>query len=152
MALIRLNARSYVLEVESSTPDTWLDVPNMRTFNINPDANAVTAEITDFDNAGYYDEEVMQRGAELQVESFDIVDDSTGAAAGAFERLLTLANATGPSSGGTIRFRNTYSDEWIVWDVTVRNTAQGGGTNDKSALNFTFTRKGAQTTEAVASS
>jgi hypothetical protein len=146
---IRLNARDYVVEVQDDDLTTWIRIPHIRTLTINNSAGTATADTTDFDNAGYTSQEIMQRGATMALSTFDIVDDTTGVAAGALARLQEIGALFGYQSLGKIRFRNNKAANWIVWNCTVDVGEQGGGTNDKSGWSATITRDGAPTTVAV---
>lgn len=149
MTNVRLNARDYLFEVADDDGTTWLAVPKIRSLTINNGASTVTADTTDFDNAGHASQEIMQRGATIALSTFDVVDRTTGEPNGALARLQEIGALVGYDSVGKIRFRNKLAADWIVWDCTVDVGEQGGGTNDKSNWSATITRDGAPTTVAV---
>ena len=149
MAKVKIPARDIIFEVEDSTPDTWLKVAGLTSVTINPGENEETAETTDFDSLGTYEQLVMQRGATIELEGQLVKDDVTGAQDEGQARIEALGNAVGYDSLGRVRFRHPMDTTWKVWQCTVTLAEQGGGNNDMTSWGATITRSGKSTTMAV---
>lgn len=151
MAQRPIDARGWLFQVESA-PSTWLDIGHILTFTYNPGENEETAETTHFGSDGYYEEDVMQRGASLSLEGQHAADTATGVQdAGQAYVDGVWALGLGVASHNRIRFRHeTQTTTWAVWDATCTPGEQGGGNNDKSSWSVTIRRSGAPTTMAVA--
>lgn len=149
MAQRKVNARDIVFQVESSTPDTWLEIAGLTSATLNQGENEEVAETTDFDSNGAYEEDVMQRGASWGLEGQLELDDTTGVQDPGQARVESLAALVGAASHGRVRFRHPAQTTWKVWDATFKLGEQGGGNNDKVSWAATITRSGASTTMAV---
>lgn len=146
---MKINARDVVIQVEEST-DVWAEVGGLTSCKPNPGENEETAETTVFSDQGYYAQEIMQRGATLELEGFKEYDPESGdqdAGQAACEAHLTRM---GTDSVTRVRFRQPQVDqEWRVWFATVTVGEQGGENNDKDSWSVTFTRTGRPTTMPV---
>ncbi|MGI5162619.1 phage tail tube protein [Microbispora sp. CA-102843] len=152
MAKRRINARDMIVEVEDDTADTWLRVENLQNITVNPGENEETADVTDNDSEGSYEQEVMQRGASLALEGLLMKDDSTGALPPGRARVEEMCgeDKLGYDSLGRVRFRHPMDTQWRIWPCTFSLGEQGGATNDKSSWSATITKSGKTTTAAVA--
>lgn len=149
MTLRKVNARDLILEVEASTPNTWIEVGGLNSHKINPSENEETSDTTTYASDGAYEQEVMQRGATIESEGLLLEDDTTGVQDPGQARAEVLGAAVGTASVGRIRFRHPTHTQWKVWNATVSLGEQGGENNDKKSWGATFTRSGASTTMAV---
>lgn len=147
----RINARDMIFQVEDSTPNSWLGVERMQSFTVNPGENEETAETTDFDSLGSYEQEIMQRGSSIELEGLLMKDDTTGALPPGRARVETMCgeDKVGYASLGRVRFRHPLDTEWRIWTCTFTLAEQGGGTNDKSSWGATVTKSGPTTTAVV---
>lgn len=147
----RINARDMIFQVEDSTPSSWLSVEHMQSFTVNPGENEETADTTDFDSLGSYEQEVMQRGSSIELEGQLMKDDTTGVLAPGRARMEAMAgeDKVGYASLGRVRFRHPMDTLWRIWTCTFTLGEQGGGTNDKSSWGATVTKSGLTTTAAV---
>lgn len=150
--MAKYNARDWIFEV-SPDPDAgvpvWTKVEAVNTFTISRSANEATVETTDFDSAGQYEGQAMQRGASLQLAGQKKMNAAGTAAAPGQLACNTLAQQLGEASLGGVRFRHTSETSWEVWNAYASGADEGGGNNDKSSWGCTFTRSGAATTAAV---
>ncbi|WP_113699185.1 phage tail tube protein [Nonomuraea lactucae] len=147
----KINARDIVVEVESSTPDTWLRVENLAGVTINRGENEETADTGDFDSEGAYEQEIMQRGATMELAGLELKDHLTGALQPGRARVEEMAgeDKVGSDSLGRIRFRHPTQTTWRIWTCTFSLGESGGESNAKSAWAATITKSGLSTTAAV---
>lgn len=138
-----IDARDWIFEVQDSTAicETWLPIENLTSFTHNPGENEETADTTTFDSRGYYEQDVMQRGATVEVEGQYAIDPRTG------EQMPGQAYVdhvwtpqVGIDSRNLVRWRHRSQDHWTVWESTVTPDEQGGEVNDKTSWQATFTR------------
>lgn len=151
MAQRRINARDIIIEVESETVDTFVTVERLQTVTVNPGENEETVEVTDYDSLGAYEQEIMQRGASLELEGLLLKDDVTGEPPAGRARVEAMAgeDKVGSDSLGRIRFRHPMDTDWRIWGCTFTLGEQGGATNDKTTWTATIVKSGLTTTEAV---
>ncbi len=151
MPNIKINARDMIVQISDgqATP-AWLDIEGLNTVTPKPGENEETTDTTTFASAGNYEQEIMQRGASMELEGFKIVDSTNGSAAPGQARVEAAALLLGAASIVDIRFRHvTNATTWKTWKATVSVGDQGGGNNDKIGWSATFTRSGAPGTAAV---
>ncbi|CAL9480021.1 phage tail tube protein [Streptomyces sp. enrichment culture] len=143
-----IDARGWIFEVENATPNTWLTLTKLKSWTYNPSENEETADTTTNDSDGYYEQDVMQRGAKIEVSGLYAATSGTPDPAQDYIDKV-WAYRFGAESRGRMRYRHTSQTEWTVWECTVTPGEQGGETNAKTSWGATFTRCGAPTTEAV---
>ncbi len=70
MASRPIDARGWIFEVRDAeaTTETWLPIGLLTSWNRNESENEETADTTTNDSEGYYSQDVMQRGATIEVE------------------------------------------------------------------------------------
>lgn len=144
-----IDARGWIFEVEDlGTPDTWLRIGNLTSWSHNPGENEETADTTVFESDGHYEQDVMQRGATIEVSGL------YAATAGAQDPGQAYVDNVwtyrlGEDSRNQVRYRHTSQTSWTVWEATVTPGEQSGETNAKTSWGATFTRCGAPSTEPV---
>nr|WTB07394.1 hypothetical protein OG546_26155 [Streptomyces antimycoticus] len=144
-----IDARGWIFEVENhATPNTFIPIRNLTSWTLNPGENEETADTTTFDSNGFFEQDVMQRGATLELSGLYAATDGTRDA-GQLYIDETWAYLLGEASRGKMRYRHTSQTEWTVWDCTVTPGEVGGETNAKTSWGATFTRCGAPTSEEV---
>jgi hypothetical protein len=144
-----IDARGWIFEVENhATPNTFIPIRNLTSWTLNPGENEETADTTTFDSNGYYEQDVMQRGATIELSGQYA---ATGGTRDPGQLYIdeTWAYLLGEESRGRMRYRHTSQTEWTVWECTVTPGEQGGETNAKTSWGATFTRCGAPTTAPV---
>ncbi|WP_079171459.1 phage tail tube protein [Streptomyces sp. CC53] len=145
-----IDARGWYFEVEDTTPTTpvWHRLPNINSWTYNPSENEETADTTTNDSEGYHEQDVMQRGATLEVSGLYAV---TGTLRDPGQDYVdnVWAYRFGSESRGRMRYRHRTQTEWTVWECTMSPGENGGEHNAKVSWGATFTRCGAPTTEAV---
>ncbi|MFI5808880.1 phage tail tube protein [Streptomyces sp. NPDC051561] len=147
-----IDARGWQFEVEDidATPAKWLPISGITTFTHNPGENEETIDTTAFDSDGQYEQDVMQRGATLEIEGQYRIDKTTKAQdPGQAYIDHVWAQGLGIDSRNRVRWRHNTQVAWVVWDATVTPGEQGGGTNDKTSWSASITRCGPATSEAV---
>lgn len=143
-----IDARGWEFEIEGETADTFVRLGNLTSWTHNPGENEETADTTTFDSDGYYEQDVMQRGATIEVSGLYAATSGTRDAGQDYvDKVWTYR--LGEESRGTMRYRHVSQTEWTVWECTVTPGEQGGETNAKTSWGATFTRCGAPTTAAV---
>lgn len=149
----KINARDIVFQVsDGAASPSWLAVEHLSSVTVNPGENEESVDTTDYDSAGVYEQEIMQRGASMELEGMLLKDDTTGALPPGRARVEALAaeSAVGYLSLGQVRFRYPTDTTWRIWTCTVSLAEQGGGNNDKVSWGATITKSGPTTTAAVA--
>ncbi|MFD7067138.1 phage tail tube protein [Streptomyces sp. NPDC059913] len=147
-----IDARGWIFEVQDADADTetWLPISGLTTFTHNPGENEETADTTAFDSDGQYEQDVMQRGASLEIEGQYRIDKTTKAQDPGQAYIDTVwAERLGIDSRNLVRWRHNTQTKWVVWDATVTPGEQGGGTNDKTSWSATVTKCGAATSAEV---
>ncbi|MFJ9816159.1 phage tail tube protein [Streptomyces sp. NPDC101151] len=148
-----IDARRWLFEVLDVTAPTekWLPIAGLTSFKHNPGENEETAETVAFDSDGYFEQDIMQRGATIEIEGQYRIDKATGAQDPGQAYIDTVwAYRLGIDSRNTVRWRHQTQTAWVVWDATVTPGEQGGETNDKTSWSASFTRCGKPTTAPVA--
>lgn len=140
MPATKINARDWTFEIESkdATP-VWTAIAGITSFSV--DRGMEEVDMTDFDSAGNYEGQAMQRAVAVTCEGFYLEDASGDRDAG--QELVEDACAeVGDDShydfritspGGTVRTFTAYFNV----------SEPGGGNNDKTGWGFTATRSGA---------
>ncbi|MDN5858082.1 MAG: hypothetical protein L0H84_05610 [Pseudonocardia sp.] len=147
MAPTQINNRDWIFQILTA-PATWTEIGELTEFTHNPGENEETADTTVFSDQGQYRQQIMQRGATLEITGKYGV--TTAPARDPGQALVdTLGTKVGDESEGTIQFRHTTDTNWTEWDVTCTPGEQGGGTNEKTSWGATFTRCGAARVVAV---
>ncbi|MFE6764353.1 phage tail tube protein [Streptomyces sp. NPDC057689] len=147
-----IDARGWIFEVQDLDAETatWLPISGITTFTHNPGENEETVDTTAFDSDGQYEQDVMQRGASLEVEGQYRIDKTTKAQdPGQAYVDHVWAERLGIDSRNPVRWRHNTQTKWVVWDATVTPGEQGGATNDKTSWSATVTKCGAATTADV---
>lgn len=150
MALQKILAREVVVQIETSTPNTWISIEGMTSATPNPGEGAENTDVTDFNSAGRPEAIPTARGASMAIEGFKLLDSITGDDAPGQLRCETLGDTLGYSGLGRLRFRHPLQTTWKLW--TVVNTPGeigGGGNNDAGSWNMTLLRSGAASSAAV---
>lgn len=152
MTAVQIPARDIIIQVESSTPDTWLRIENLKNATVNKGENEETVDISNFDSQGAYEQWVMQRGANMALAGDELKDNVTGALQPGRARVEEMAgeDKVAYDSIGRVRFRHPMDADWKIWPCTFSLGESGGETNPVSAWAATITKSGLTTTEAVA--
>lgn len=149
--LTKINARDLIVQVESETPGTWLGIGGLNSGTFNPSEGEEETDTTEFASDGEAEQEIMQRGASVELEGFKKLDNITGAGDPGQARCEDLATKKAAASLGSIRFRHPLNTVWKVWpQATFSSGEQGGGNNDKTSWAMTIKKSGQSTTAAVA--
>lgn len=144
-----IKARGWIFEIEdAATPGTFITLGNLLSWTHNPGENEEVADTTHFGSEGHYEQDVMQRGATLELTG-QYAQSSGTRDAGQLYVDETWAYQFGEDSRGTLRFRHQSQTDWTVWECTVTPGERGGEHNAITSWAATFTRCGAPTTEAV---
>jgi hypothetical protein len=151
MTAVKIPARDIILEVETTVADTFVAIENLASVTVNRADNEETADITDFDSQGAYEQWIMQRGASLALAGQELKDDTTGVLQPGRARIEDLAGETAlaSESHGRIRFRHPMETNWKIWTATFSVGESGGATNDASAWAATITKSGLSSTAVV---
>ncbi|MFH9831166.1 phage tail tube protein [Streptomyces sp. NPDC017201] len=147
-----IDARGWIFEVQDADAETatWLPISGITTFTHNPGENEETVDTTAFDSDGQFEQDVMQRGASLEIEGQYRIDKATKAQdPGQAYVDHVWAERLGIDSRNLVRWRHNTQTKWVVWDSTVTPGEQGGGTNDKTSWSATVTKCGAATAADV---
>lgn len=137
-----IDARGWEFEVEGTTPDVFIRISNLKSWTENPGENEEVADTTDNDSEGYYSQDVMQRGATIELSGSYTIAGATVRDPGQDYIDKEWAYRFGEESNGLMRYRHISQDEWTVWNCTVTPGERGGETNAKTSWGCTFTRSG----------
>lgn len=148
MGKTQINNRDWIFEILTA-PSTWTGIAELTEFDLNPGENSEEADTTTFEDDGEYREEIMQRGATLDLTGKFSIDPDTGTRDPGQAACDDLCTKKGPESVGSIRMRHESETTWTVWECTCRPDSRGGDLNEKTDWEVEFTRCGAATTEAV---
>jgi hypothetical protein len=150
MTTRKVNARDLLCQVAAADGITWLDINGLNSAKLNPGENEETADTTTFSSAGMAEQEIMQRGATVELEGMLLKDDVTGAQDPGQLRCEVLAAQVASASLGKFRFRHPMDTVWKVWpQATFSLGEEGGDNNAKTSWSITITRSGASTTVAA---
>lgn len=150
MPPVKINARDLVLEVQDpEDAATWVEVGGLTAAKPNLGENEETAETTTYASKGQYEQEVMQRGATLELEGFEMKDPDTGEMDPGQAACYAWAARLATESLGPVRFRHPMDTEWKRWTATFTVGETGGEINDKSTFEMTMTRSGPSSTMAL---
>lgn len=143
-----IDARGWTFEVEGDVADTFVRIGNLKSWSENPGESEETADTTDFDSEGMYEQDIMQRGAKIEVSGQYTA--TAGVRDPGQEYIDTVwAYQLGEESRGRMRYRHASQTNWTVWECTVTPGERGGETNAKTSWAATFTRCGAPSTAEV---
>lgn len=147
-----IDARGWTFEVrdEVATTEKWIPLGNLTSWSRNEGENEETAETTSFDSDGYYEQDIMQRGATIEVEGLYAQISAGVPDPGQAYVDNEWAFRLGSASRGRLRWRHETQNVWVIWEATVTPGEQSGGTNEKTSWSATFTRCGKPTTAPVA--
>ncbi|MCM1973767.1 MULTISPECIES: phage tail tube protein [Streptomyces] len=146
-----IDARGWAFEVEDiTTPATpvWHRIGNVNSWSYSPSENEETADTTTNDSEGAYEQDVMQRGATLEVTG---LWSQTGTVRDPGQEYIddVWAWRLGSESRNRVRYRHKSQAKWTIWEATVTPGEQGGEHNAKVGWGATFTRCGLPTTADV---
>ncbi|MGH7954760.1 MAG: phage tail tube protein [Gloeomargaritales cyanobacterium] len=145
----QINARDYIFQVESATPDTWVDILGKTKFTIKMSEKEEVADTTTFESDGDYESQPMQRGASLTLEGMYLRSSANVRDPGQ-ARMDTLALAKTEAALSRLRFRHTIETDWTIWPGWASLADQGGETNKKGGWGFTWNKSGAASMATVA--
>lgn len=152
MAQETVPARLMVIQVESSTPGSYLEVGFLNSVSYNPADREEFTDRTTYQDAGRPRQRKMQGSESLTLEGLKGRDGQTWVSDPGQLRIQTLAKALGNSGVGKVRWRDASDvSTWEVWpQATFSLAEQSGGNNDMRTWGCTIFLDGEATTEAVA--
>lgn len=139
--MAKYNARDCDFQIESTTPNTWIEIANINTFSKSHEEE--TTDTTTFASNGQAESQKMQIGKSMTIEGLRDPADLGQ------QRVEEVSEFLGDASLIRFRFKAPADTEWEVWTAHVNLGDQGGGNNDKVSWSATFTRSGASTTAAL---
>ncbi|WHM36315.1 hypothetical protein [Streptomyces sp. BPTC-684] len=145
-----IDARGWIFEVEDGTDpaDKWLPIGHLNSWSRNESENEETADTTTFDSDGYYEQDVMQRGATIEISGLYAAANGIQDPGQKYvDNVWTYR--LGADSRNKMRYRHVTQTSWTVWEATMSPGEQSGDTNDKTSWGATFTRCGKPTTAPV---
>lgn len=144
----QINARDWIFQVESATPNTWLDILGRKKFTVNRGEHEEVEDTTTFESLGNHESQPMQRGGVLELEGVVLLTTGNVRDPGQ-ARLDVLAAAVGEPALSRLRFRHTVQTLWTIWPGWIAPKEEGGETNKKTSWGIAWTRSGAASTAAV---
>ncbi|MEV7777799.1 hypothetical protein [Kitasatospora sp. NPDC088351] len=146
-----IDARGWLFEVQDlkASTETWLRIGLLTSFSHSPGENEETEDTTSFDSDGFYEQDVMQRGASISLESKYAADKAGKRDPGQAYVDEDWVSRLGADSRNPVRWRHKSQTAWVLWDATVSPGEQGGGTTEKTSWSATITRCGKPSTAAV---
>lgn len=142
MAVEKVNARDWVVEINTGTPavPVWTQIGGLTSFSLGHTSEKTPT--TDFDSGGRSEHQVMERGGSITIEGRFLEDPANGTRDAGQAAVETLGDAVGNASLGTFRFTspgNTAKTRKASVDLG----DQGGGNNDKTSWSATLEFSGA---------
>ncbi|MEJ2886151.1 phage tail tube protein [Actinomycetospora aeridis] len=150
MPATQIDARGWIFQVESSTPNTWLGIGGVTEFSIDRSENEEEFDTTTFDSGGWYESEAAQRGAICELTYREKRD--AGVLDSGQARMYAVAKLVGPDSLVRFRFRHTTqtgASAWEVWSAWCGLGEASGEVNDKTESEATWHLSGAPTYMAL---
>lgn len=146
MAVEKVNARDWVVEINTGTValPTWVQIGGLNSISIG--RNDEEADTTDFDSDGIEEHQVMQRGKTLGLEGFFEEDPATKARDAGQQAVEDHADLVGIASLKQYRFASPGGTRKVALFSAKIGTV-GGGNNAKTSWGVELKRSGA---EAVA--
>lgn len=137
-------ARGWVFEVESATPDTWIQIGGINNFT--PDRAKDDADTSDFDSGGWAEHLPASRGLSISLDGF-YLEDAAGARDLGQARVEALAQLVDNAGLGRFRMTSpaTGGNRRVTGDVSFNYGGPGGGNNDGSAWSMVATFSGQPT-------
>lgn len=140
MPLGKVLARDYLIEVETTTPTSYVEIKGLNSIGYSPDHNR--ADTTDFNDEGRTAGIITSRSTTLELEGFRMEDESGGDRDPGQARVEVLGNAFGPASLGHVRITSP-GGEVIEFDATFSVQPFGGGNDDPAEWKATIEASGA---------
>ncbi len=140
MPLGKVLARDYLIEVETESAGSYVEIKGLNSIGYTPAHNR--ADTTDFQDQGRTAGIVTSRSATFECEGFRLEDESGGDRDPGQARCEVLGNAFGPESLGHVRMTSP-GGEVIEFDATFSCQPFGGGNDDPAAWNVTIEASGA---------
>ncbi|MEU5302218.1 phage tail tube protein [Streptomyces noursei] len=141
-----IDARGWTFEVLDQSHagrERWLPIENLTSWSHNASENEETAETTSFDSKGWFEQDVMQRGGQIELEGQYALDPRTGRQVeGQAYVDRYWGQRLGIDSRNLIRWRHDSQDTWVIWEATVTPDKSEGETNDKTSWTASFTQCG----------
>lgn len=149
MAVEKYNARDVEFEIEDpDTPGTWVAIAPGGIETFTKSHSSETTPTTSFASQGQAESQKMELSKTLSIEGRRLRDPVSGALDPGQALVENLADRLGEDSLSGFRFAHADDTSWTVWSAHVELGDQGGGNNDKVSWSATFTRSGADSTEA----
>jgi predicted secreted protein len=139
MAVRKILARELTLEVEDSTPGSWLTIGGLRTLTL--DNGKTDADTTDFDSGGWAEHMVAERSGTITLAGLYLEDADSGARDAGQERCEELALLVGAASLGSFQV-TTPGGTVKSFTASVNVSGPSGGHNDPAAWSATLTLSG----------
>ncbi|MGW8374262.1 hypothetical protein [Streptomyces sp. ODS28] len=147
-----IDARGWIFEVlDQSRPDgKWLPIENLTSWTNNPSENEEAAETMHFGSGGWYEQDVMQRGGQIELEAQYAIDPVTGKQVpGQAYVDWYWGQRLGIDSRNLVRWRHESQDTWVIWDATCTPDESEGEVNDKATWTASFVQCGPPRFEPV---
>jgi hypothetical protein len=130
------------IDAEPEPAPEWVKISEVT--NLSPSTSKGTADTTSYDNAGWDDHLVTNRGMTLGLSYNFVVDDSVepperDAGQAAIEE---LALQFGPDAVGQFKWSILNTGQVMIFNGTVDRSGPGGGTNDLAGITMTIQVKG----------
>ena len=134
-------AREWVFEIESATPDTWIEIGGINSMA--PDRSKDDADVTDFNSGGWSEHLPAQRGLSVTLDGFYLEDDA-GARDLGQARVEEVAQIVGHA--GLVGFRMTSpasaGNRRISGEASFNYGGPGGNNNDGASWSAEATFSG----------
>ncbi|UNZ18870.1 hypothetical protein [Streptomyces sp. 891-h] len=145
-----ISARDWIFEVEDedAATATWLTLTKVNSWTLNRGENEEVADTTTNDSDGQYEQDIMQRGATIELTG--LYSATTGVQDPAQQYVDTVWTVgVGEASRNRFRYRHKDQTEWTVWEATATPGEVGGEHNAKTTWGVTITRCGPASKETV---
>lgn len=143
MAVRKVLAREFTVEVETDTPGSYVAIGGLRTIGF--DRGKTDADTTDFDSEGHASHFVAERNRSVTLEGHHLEDSEYGTRDAGQARVEAFMDLVGPASVATFRITSPGGNVQ-QFDATVAvSGAPAGGHNDPTTWSATLNVTGAVT-------
>lgn len=139
MALVKVPARDWDVEVENAAGDTWITVAGLQTITFGGEAEQL--DTTDMDSGGWAENIIIQRARSVSLEGDWLEDTADGSRDSGQDRVDSLRDEMGQSSKGKFRLTSPGGNV-RTFNGTVTMADVGGGRNAKTSWGATINVSG----------
>ena len=144
MAVTKVNAENWTVEILTTAPDTYTTIKGLEDFDIS--RNVTRADTTDFESEGAEENRVIRRGKTITLNGHYLEDESDGSRDPGQEALEGATEEVGAAAEKTIKMTSPGGTVF-TFNATVQ-VGTSGNKNDVTKFAYELVRTGATTKTA----